>query len=110
MFYLEIFSIIFPTLLSVAFYTLLEWKVIGSVQRRVGPNYVGFIGILQPIEKQLLFLTLGGSQFIDAPQNDLHSPFLGLLLHAFYSSHALCRAPRYTQCCCPLECVPCGCE
>lgn len=35
-------------LISVAFYTLLERKVMSSMQRRIGPNVVGFWGILQP--------------------------------------------------------------
>lgn len=36
-------------LLVVAFYTLVERKVIAAVQRRRGPNVVGFWGLLQPI-------------------------------------------------------------
>lgn len=36
-------------LLAVAFYTLVERKVIASVQRRRGPNVVGIWGLLQPI-------------------------------------------------------------
>jgi NADH:ubiquinone oxidoreductase subunit H len=36
-------------LLVVAFYTLVERKVIGSIQRRRGPNVTGFWGLLQPI-------------------------------------------------------------
>ncbi len=36
-------------LLVVAFYTLVERKVIASIQRRRGPNVVGIWGILQPI-------------------------------------------------------------
>ena len=35
-------------LLSIAFFTLLERKVMSSIQRRRGPNRVGFFGILQP--------------------------------------------------------------
>jgi len=36
-------------LLIVAFYTLVERKVIASIQRRRGPNVVGIWGLLQPI-------------------------------------------------------------
>jgi NADH-ubiquinone oxidoreductase chain 1 len=48
-----ILSVIVPLLLIVAFLTLAERKVIGSIQRRVGPNKVGFYGILQPFADAL---------------------------------------------------------
>lgn len=41
--------LILPILLSVAFLTLIERKVLAATQRRVGPNFVGFLGLLQPI-------------------------------------------------------------
>ena len=46
---IKILSIIIPLLVGIAFSTLLERKIIGYMQRRKGPNNVGFLGILQPI-------------------------------------------------------------
>lgn len=49
--FLEILIVLVPILLSVAFITIIERKVIGSMQRRVGPNVVGYYGVLQPLHK-----------------------------------------------------------
>jgi NADH-quinone oxidoreductase subunit H len=53
MLFLEIFlsflSIALPVLISVAYLTLAERKVIGSMQQRYGPNSIGFFGLLQPL-------------------------------------------------------------
>lgn len=54
---LKILSIFIPLLISVAYVTLFERKVMGAIQRRRGPNFVGFWGILQPFADGLkLFL------------------------------------------------------
>jgi NADH-quinone oxidoreductase subunit H len=45
----KIFAIVIPLLLAVAYLTFLERKIIGYMQDRIGPNRVGFRGILQPI-------------------------------------------------------------
>ena len=44
---LKIISITIPLLISVAFFTVAERKIMGAIQRRRGPNVIGFIGLLQ---------------------------------------------------------------
>lgn len=54
---LKYLGIIVPLLIAVAYLTLMERKVIGSIQRRKGPNVVGLGGLLQPLSDGLkLFL------------------------------------------------------
>lgn len=46
---LKVLAIIVPLLVSVAYYTLAERKILGAIQRRRGPNVVGTYGLLQPL-------------------------------------------------------------
>lgn len=46
---LKILIIIVPLLISVAYFTLAERKILGAIQRRRGPNVVGVFGLLQPL-------------------------------------------------------------
>lgn len=50
---LEILIVLVPILLAVAFMTIIERKVMGSMQRRIGPNVVGYYGVLQPFADAL---------------------------------------------------------
>lgn len=50
---LKILSIVVPLLISVAYFTIAERKIMGAIQRRRGPNVVGFIGLLQPLSDGL---------------------------------------------------------
>ncbi|HET7570155.1 MAG TPA: NADH-quinone oxidoreductase subunit NuoH [Gammaproteobacteria bacterium] len=43
-----VIAIMIPVILAVAYYTYLERRVIGYMQVRMGPNVVGFHGLLQP--------------------------------------------------------------
>ena len=45
---LKIISIVIPLLISVAYFTISERKIMGAIQRRKGPNVIGYIGLLQP--------------------------------------------------------------
>jgi NADH-ubiquinone oxidoreductase chain 1 len=44
-------------LLSVALLTLMERKLLGGLQRRLGPDTVGYVGLLQPISDAIKLIT-----------------------------------------------------
>ena len=55
---LKILSIVVPLLISVAYFTIAERKLMGSIQRRRGPNVIGFLGLLQPLADGLKNTTI----------------------------------------------------
>jgi NADH-ubiquinone oxidoreductase chain 1 len=50
---IDVLSVVLPILLAVAFMTIIERKQLAAHQRRVGPNTVGYYGILQPFADAL---------------------------------------------------------
>lgn len=50
---LKIIAIIVPLLISMAYFTIAERKIMGIIQRRKGPNVIGFLGLLQPFSDGL---------------------------------------------------------
>ena len=53
---MEILIILVPILMTVAFVTIAERKIMGSMQRRCGPNAVGVWGLMQPFADALKLL------------------------------------------------------
>lgn len=54
---IEIIGLTVLLLISVAYFTIAERKIMGAIQRRKGPNSVGFIGLLQPFADGLKLFT-----------------------------------------------------
>jgi NADH-quinone oxidoreductase subunit H len=72
---LELLVVIVPLLISVAYFTLAERKIMGAMQRRKGPNVIGVFGLLQPLadglklfaKETILPTTANTSVFLLAP-------------------------------------------
>ena len=77
-FFLLILFTLVPVIMAVAFFTILERKVLASVQRRKGPSNIGFYGILQPFADGLKLLL----KEISVP---FKSNFFFFLLSPFFS-------------------------
>jgi NADH-ubiquinone oxidoreductase chain 1 len=79
---LKIILFILPVLLVVAFVTIAERKTMASMQRRLGPNIVGYYGVLQPFADALKLLI---KEYIAPTQANIILFFTGPLITLIFS-------------------------
>jgi len=79
---LEVLLVVVPALLSVAFVTIAERKTMASMQRRLGPNIVGYYGLLQAFADALKLLL---KEYVAPTQANLTLFFLGPIITLTFS-------------------------
>src|SRR6202000_868607 len=78
----EVLILIIPVLMTVAFVTIAERKTMASMQRRIGPNIVGYYGLLQAFADALKLLL---KEYISPTQANLVLFFLGPIITLIFS-------------------------
>ena len=71
---IEVILILVPALLAVAYVTVAERKTMASMQRRLGPNVVGYYGLLQAFADALKLLL---KEYVAPTQSNIILFFLG---------------------------------
>ena len=79
---LEVVVVIVPALLAVAFVTIAERKTMASMQRRLGPNIVGYYGLLQAFADALKLLL---KEYVAPTQANMILFFLGPVITLIFS-------------------------
>ena len=79
---LELLIAVVPALITVAFVTIAERKTMASMQRRLGPNVVGYYGILQAFADALKLLL---KENVSPTQANLFLFFLGPIITLNFS-------------------------
>ena len=79
---IEVLFVSVPVLLTVAFVTVAERKTMASMQRRLGPNIVGYYGLLQAFADALKLLL---KEYISPTQANVILFFLGPVITLVFS-------------------------
>jgi NADH:ubiquinone oxidoreductase subunit H len=79
---IEVIIVVVPALLVVAFTTVAERKTMASMQRRLGPNIVGYYGLLQAFADALKLLL---KEYVGPTQANLILFFLGPIITLIFS-------------------------
>src|SRR6516162_872687 len=80
--FIEVLLVLVPVLLSVAFVTVAERKTMASMQRRLGPNIVGYYGLLQAFADALKLLL---KEYVAPTQANIILFFLGPIVTLIFS-------------------------
>jgi NADH-ubiquinone oxidoreductase chain 1 len=79
---IEVLLVIVPVLLTVAFVTVAERKTMASMQRRLGPNIVGYYGLLQAFADALKLIL---KEYISPTQANIILFFIGPIITLVFS-------------------------
>jgi NADH-ubiquinone oxidoreductase chain 1 len=79
---LEVVLVLIPGLLAVAYVTLAERKTMASMQRRLGPNIVGYYGLLQAFADALKLLL---KEYVAPTQANMILFFLGPIITLIFA-------------------------
>lgn len=78
---IEVVLVLVPALLAVAYVTVAERKTMASMQRRLGPNVVGYYGLLQAFADALKLLL---KEYVAPTQANMILFFLGPIITLFF--------------------------
>src|SRR5947208_9543107 len=79
---IEVILLSIPVILAVAYTTVAERKTMASMQRRLGPNIVGYYGLLQAFADALKLLL---KEYISPTQANLILFFFGPVITLIFS-------------------------
>jgi NADH-ubiquinone oxidoreductase chain 1 len=79
---LEVLLVLIPVLLAVAYVTVAERKTMASMQRRLGPNIVGYYGLLQAFADALKLIL---KEYVAPTQANIVLFFLGPVITLIFS-------------------------
>src|SRR5271167_255839 len=79
---IEVLLVIIPVLLTVAYVTVAERKTMASMQRRLGPNIVGYYGLLQAFADALKLLL---KEYVSPTQANIVLFFIGPIVTLIFS-------------------------
>jgi NADH-ubiquinone oxidoreductase chain 1 len=79
---IEVLLVTVPVLMVVAFVTVAERKTMASMQRRLGPNIVGYYGLLQAFADALKLLL---KEYVAPTQSNFVLFFLGPIITLIFS-------------------------